>query len=74
MSICSFGCFPFRFRGRELGYDCASSWSLLSFKFSVASLLQIEFKGLVLSLDCKGFSPNGSMIVIFEVSPCKYLL
>ena len=28
MSICGFGCFPFRFRRREFGFDCACSWSL----------------------------------------------
>ena len=31
MSIRSFGCFPFRFRGRDFGSDCVSSWSLLTF-------------------------------------------
>ena len=28
MSICSFGCFPFWFRGQDLSSDCVSSWSL----------------------------------------------
>ena len=31
MSICSFGCFPFWFRGQDLGSDCVSFWSLLTF-------------------------------------------
>ena len=33
--ICSFGCFPFKFRGREFGSDCAGSWPLLSSSFSL---------------------------------------
>ena len=31
VSICNFGCFPFRFRRWGCGSDCASSWSLLIF-------------------------------------------
>ena len=30
MSICSFGYFPFWFRGRDFGSDCTSSCSLLA--------------------------------------------
>ena len=37
MSICNFGCFPFCFRGHDLGSDCISSWSLLTFYFSIHS-------------------------------------
>ena len=29
----SFGCFPLRFRGRDYGSYCTSSWSLLNFYF-----------------------------------------
>ena len=31
MSICSFGCFQFWFRGQNIGSDFVSSWSLLTF-------------------------------------------
>ena len=31
--VCSFGCFPFKFRGREFGSDCAGSWPLLPAPF-----------------------------------------
>ena len=43
---CSFGCFPFRFRGREFGSDCASSWPLLSFYLSE----MIAFNTMILDL------------------------
>ena len=31
MTICYFGCFSLRFRGRFFGSDCGSSWLLLTF-------------------------------------------
>ena len=36
MSICSFDCYLFRFRGRVVGFDCTSSWSSLPFNFANA--------------------------------------
>ena len=37
MSICRFGCFPFWFRGQDLGSDCVCSWSFLTYYFSYQS-------------------------------------
>ena len=39
MSICNFNYFPFWFLGQDLGSDCTSCWSLLTFFFSLVSQL-----------------------------------
>ena len=39
MSICNFSYFPFWFCGQDLGCDCSSSWSLLTFYFYSVCLL-----------------------------------
>ena len=50
--FCSYVCFPFRFRGRGFGSDCASYWSLLSFYFLILSeaFVLIECKMVFIKL------------------------
>ena len=40
-----FGCFQFRFQGRESGSDCARSWSLLS--VYLTHVTDNRFKGII---------------------------
>ena len=41
LSSCCFGCFPFWFRGQDCGSDCASSWPLFTFYFTLSSPLNV---------------------------------
>ena len=42
MPICSFGCFPFWFRGQDLGSDCVNSRPLLTFSFFQFSTAHVQ--------------------------------
>ena len=41
LCICNFGRFPFWFRGQDFVSDCTSSWSLLSFYFTLRKIMRV---------------------------------